>query len=123
MLLQRQAVLKVGNLDVQRDYTDVRDVVKAYMSIIEKGEPGKPYNVCGGTGYKLSDLLEKYKKMAKKKIEVQTDQSRMRPVDIPILTGSNKRLTGDTGWEPQIDIETTLSDSLQFWRERLVEEI
>jgi len=116
-------VLKVGNLDVQRDYTDVRDVVKAYMSIIEKGEPGKPYNVCRGTGYRLSDLLEKYQSMARKEIKAQTDQSRMRPVDIPILTGSNKRLTGDTGWQPQIDIETTLSDSLQFWRDRLVEEI
>lgn len=116
-------VLKVGNLAVQRDYTDVRDVVKAYMSIIEKGEPGRPYNVCRGTGYKLSDLLEKYRSMARKEIKVQTDQSRMRPVDIPILTGSNKRLTGDTGWQPQIEIETTLSDSLQFWRERLVEEI
>jgi GDP-4-dehydro-6-deoxy-D-mannose reductase len=116
-------VLKVGNLDVQRDYTDVRDVVKAYVSVIEKGEPGKPYNVCRGTGFMLSDLLERYKSMARKKIKVQTDQSRMRPVDIPILTGSNKRLREDTGWEPEIDIETTLSDSLQYWRERLVEEI
>jgi hypothetical protein len=64
------------------------------MSIIEKGIPGKPYNVCGGIGYKLSDLLEKYKSMAKKEIKVQTDQSR-----------------------------TTLADSLQFWRNRLIEEI
>jgi GDP-4-dehydro-6-deoxy-D-mannose reductase len=93
------------------------------MSIIEKGIPGKPYNVCGGIGYKLSDLLEKYKSMAKKEIKVQTDQSRMRPVDIPILTGSNKRIKSDTGWEPEIDIETTLADSLQFWRNRLIEEI
>jgi GDP-4-dehydro-6-deoxy-D-mannose reductase len=105
------------------DYTDVRDVVRGYMSIIEKGIPGKPYNVCGGTGYNLSDLLEKYKSMAKKEIKVQTDQSRMRPVDIPILTGSNKRIKADTGWEPEIGIETTLADSLQFWRDRLVEEI
>lgn len=116
-------ILKVGNLAAQRDYTDVRDVVRGYMSIIEKGNPGKPYNVCRGTGYKLSDLLEKYKSMAKKRIEVQADQSRMRPVDIPILTGSNKRIKADTGWEPEIDIDTTLADSLKFWRERLVEEI
>jgi GDP-4-dehydro-6-deoxy-D-mannose reductase len=116
-------VIKVGNLDVQRDYTDVRDVIRGYMALIEKGEPGRPYNVCSGTGYKLSDLLEKYKSMAKKKIEVSKDQSRMRPVDIPILTGSNKRIKNDTGWEPEISIETTLSDSLEFWRDRLMAEI
>jgi len=116
-------VLKVGNLNVQRDYTDVRDVIRAYLDIIEKGKPGKPYNVCSGRGYKLSDLLEKYRSMAKKDIEVLEDQSRMRPVDIPILTGSNKRIKEDTGWEPEIEIETTLSDSLKFWHDHLVEGI
>ncbi len=116
-------VLKVGNLNVQRDYTDVRDVVRAYMDIIEKGKPGRPYNVCTGKGYKLSDLLERYRSMAKKDIEVMKDQSRMRPVDIPILTGSNKRIKEDTGWEPEIEMEITLADSLKFWYDRLAEEI
>lgn len=116
-------VIKVGNLEVQRDYTDVRDVIRGYMAIIEKGQPGKPYNVCTGKGYMLSELLEKYKTMAKKKIEVSKDQSRMRPVDIPILTGSNQRIKTDTGWEPEISIETTLADSLQYWRDKLMSEI
>ncbi|UCE66373.1 MAG: GDP-mannose 4,6-dehydratase, partial [Candidatus Zixiibacteriota bacterium] len=116
-------VLKVGNLKVKRDYTDVRDVVRAYMDIIEKGKPGKPYNVCSGKGYTLSDLLKKYRSMAGKDIEVMKDQSRMRPVDIPILIGSNNRIKEDTGWEPEIEIETTLSDSLKFWHDHLAEEI
>lgn len=116
-------VLKVGNLNVQRDYTDVRDVVRAYLDIIEKGKPGRPYNVCSGKGYRLSDLLKRYRSMAKKEIDIMKDQSRMRPVDIPILTGSNKRIKEDTGWEPEIEMEITLADSLKFWYDHLAEEI
>lgn len=115
--------LKVGNVKVQRDYTDVRDVVQAYLDIIDKGQPGKPYNVCSGRGYKLSDLLSKYREMVKKEFEVVSDKSRHRPIDIPILTGSYESLKNDTGWEPKIPIETTLGDSLAFWHDHLVEEI
>jgi GDP-4-dehydro-6-deoxy-D-mannose reductase len=117
------AQLKVGNTKVQRDYADVRDVVKAYVDIIEKGKAGKPYNVCSGKGYKLSDLLDKYRSLTDKEVEVATDKSRMRPVDIPILIGSYERLSADTGWKPTIPIETTLSDSLKFWRDHLAEEV
>lgn len=116
-------IIKVGNLKVKRDYTDVRDVVKAYMSILKIGEPGRPYNVCSGMGYELSELLNKYKKLSKKEIEIQTDQSRMRPVDIPILTGSNERIKLETGWQPKITIDQTLADSLKYWHGKLVEEI
>jgi len=116
-----QAIIKVGNIKVERDYTDVRDVVLAYADILDKGQPGKPYNVCSGTGYKLSALLEKYQAMVKKDFEVVSDKSRQRPIDIPILTGSFERLKADTGWEPKIPIETTLADSLKFWHDRLVE--
>lgn len=115
--------IKVGNIKAQRDYTDVRDIVRAYVDIIEKGQPGKAYNVCSGKGYQLSELLEKYRKMVKKDLEVVSDKSRQRPIDIPILIGSNERLKKDTGWEPEIPIETTLADSLKFWHQRLVEEM
>ncbi len=115
--------LKVGNTSVQRDYTDVRDVVKAYLDIVEKGKPGTPYNVCSGRGYKLSDLLDKYRSLIKKDVEIKSDKSRMRPVDIPILIGSYEKLSTDTGWKPTIPIETTLSDSLEFWHHHLVEEV
>lgn len=115
-------MIKVGNTKVERDYTDVRDVVLAYTDILEKGKPGKPYNVCSSKGYKLSALLDKYRGMVKKEFEVVSDKSRQRPIDIPILTGSYERLKADTGWEPKIPIETTLADSLKFWHDRLLEE-
>jgi len=118
-----QPTIKVGNINVLRDYSDVRDVARAYLDIVEKGRPGTPYNVCSGKGYKLSDLLEKYRAVSEKKFEVVSDKSRLRPIDIPILTGSYEKLKADTGWEPKIPIETTLADSLKFWRNRLVEEI
>ncbi len=115
--------LKVGNTSVQRDYTDVRDVIRAYVDILEKGKAGTPYNVCSGKGYKLSDLLDKYRLLIKKDVEIISDKSRMRPVDIPILIGSYQKLATDTGWKPAIPIETTLSDSFKFWHHHLVEEV
>ncbi len=115
--------LKVGNTSVQRDYTDVRDVVRAYLDIVEKGKAGTPYNVCSGKGYKLSDLLYKYRSLIKKDVEIRSDKSRMRPVDLPILIGSYEKLFADTGWKPTIPLETTLSDSLKFWHHHLVEEV
>ncbi len=115
--------LKVGNTNVQRDYTDVRDVVRAYVDIVEKGKAGTAYNVCSGRGYKLSDLLDKYRSLIDRDVEITSDKSRMRPVDIPILIGSYERLSADTGWKPTIPIETTLSDSLKFWRHHLAVEV
>ncbi len=118
-----QEVIKVGNIDVQRDYTDVRDVSKAYLDIIEKGRPGEAYNVCSGKGYYLRDLLEKYKKFTDKEIKISVDQSRLRPVDIPILIGSNAKIKNDVGWHPEIAIEDTLHDAFTSWREKLLEEV
>ncbi len=115
--------MKVGNIKIQRDYTDVRDIVRAYLDIIEKGQPGRPYNVCSGKGYKLSDLLEKYQTLVKKDFEVASDKSRLRPIDIPILIGSYDLLNADTGWNPEIPIETTLADALKFWHDHLIEEM
>jgi GDP-4-dehydro-6-deoxy-D-mannose reductase len=118
-----QPQIKVGNMNVIRDYTDVRDIVQAYVALVEKGTAGEPYNVCSGIGFKLSDLLAKYQGFTKKKIEVVVDQSRMRPVDIPILVGSNEKIKRDTGWSPSIPIDSTLRDTFNFWREYLVEEV
>lgn len=112
-----QPVIKVGNLQVRRDYTDVRDVVRAYADIIEKGKQGEPYNVCAGVGYELQELLEKYEKFTNRKIKIVVDESRMRPVDIPILIGSNEKIKTDTGWQPVIPIETTLKDIFEYWHE------
>lgn len=118
-----QPLIKVGNMAVVRDYTDVRDVVQAYAALVEKGTPGEPYNVCSGIGYRLSDLLEKYRGFTSKSIDVVIDKSRMRPVDIPILVGSNEKIKKDTGWSPTIPIDITLRDTFNFWRDYLVEEV
>lgn len=115
--------IKVGNINVKRDYTDVRDVVKAYLAIVEKGKAGEPYNVCSGIGYELGELLEKYRGFTRKKINIVVDQSRMRPVDIPMLVGSNEKIKRDTGWSPTIPIDTTLKDIFDYWREYLAEEV
>jgi GDP-4-dehydro-6-deoxy-D-mannose reductase len=118
-----QPILKVGNMNVKRDYTDVRDVVKGYVDIVEKGKPGEPYNVCSGKGYQLSELLSIYQSFTTKKITLEPDKSRMRPVDIPILVGSNEKIRRDTGWSPTIPIETTLTDTFNYWRKYLIEEV
>lgn len=118
-----QPILKVGNMNVKRDYTDVRDVVKGYVDLVEKGKPGEPYNICSGKGYQLSELLNIYQGLTSKEITIEPDKSRMRPVDIPILVGSNEKIIRDTGWKPSIPIETTLRDTFNYWREYLVEEV
>jgi len=115
--------IKVGNLDVTRDYTDVRDVVKAYLAIIERGKPGKPYNICSGNGYRIKDLLEIITSFSSKKIKVVSDPSRLRPVDIPILIGSPEKIQTDVGWKPDININKTLRDLYIYWIDYLTPQI
>ena len=117
-----QPVIKVGNMDVSRDYTDVRDVVKAYLDLVEKGKPGESYNICSGIGYKLDTLLDIYRTFTSKKIKISVDQSRMRPIDLPILVGSYDKIQAHTGWKPAIPIEKTLKDSFDYWKSKLSEE-
>jgi len=111
--------IKIGNMEVTRDYTDVRDTVKAYWAIITSGQPGRPYNVCSGKGYALADLLKIITSFSSKKIKLIADPSRIRPVDIPILVGSPERLKAETGWEPKISIDRTLRDLFNYWTNRL----
>lgn len=112
----REPVLHVGNLEAQRDITDVRDTVRAYRLLVERGKPGQPYNVCCGRAYRIGDLLDSLVSRAHVKIRVETDPERLRPNDTPIVLGSYARLERDTGWHPQIPIEQTLSDLLDYWR-------
>jgi len=115
--------IKVGNLEVNRDYTDVRDTVRAYVALIEKGSPGQPYNTCSGKGYRLSELLDIIVSLSSKKIKIVSDPSRLRPVDIPILIGSPEKLKKDTGWQPKIKIEQTLKDIYEYWINYLTPQI
>jgi GDP-4-dehydro-6-deoxy-D-mannose reductase len=116
---RREAVLRVGNLDAKRDITDVRDTVRAYHALIERGAVRRPYNVCSGRTYSMRALLDVLLSLARVRVRVETDPTRLRPSDTPVVHGSHARLTADTGWQPQIPIEQTLSDLLDHWRARV----
>ena len=113
---RREPVLSVGNLEAQRDITDVRDTVRAYQALVETGKPRWPYNVCSGRAYSMRALLDILLSMARVKPRVEVDRSRLRPSDNPRILGSHARLTAETGWTPAIPIEQTLADVLDHWR-------
>jgi GDP-4-dehydro-6-deoxy-D-mannose reductase len=116
---QRPPRLLVGNLQAVRDFTDVRDVVRAYWLLLERGAPGEVYNVCSGRGVRLADLLDRLIALSGLRVEVQVDAARLRTVDAPILVGDPGRLRAATGWEPTIPLDRTLRDLLDYWRARV----
>lgn len=109
-------VLRVGNLEPVRDYTDVRDVVRAYGLLLEQGVPGQVYNVCRGRGWSIQALLNTLITAAGVSVRVEQDPTRVRPADIPVLVGDNLKLRQATGWVPDIPLETTIRDVLAWWR-------
>jgi GDP-4-dehydro-6-deoxy-D-mannose reductase len=113
----RQPVLEVGNLEARRDITDVRDTVRAYALLMQKGQAGRPYNVCRGEAFRVGDLLDALVRQSQAAIEVRTDPARLRPNDMPVVLGDPSRLERDTGWKPRIPIEQTLRDLLDYWRQ------
>lgn len=112
-------VLTVGDLSARRDFTDVRDVVRAYRLLVEHGAPGEVYNVCSGVDLAVRDLAEQLVELSRVPMRLEVDESLLRPVELPVLRGSHDRLTEATGWKPEIDMATTLADLLEDWRERL----
>lgn len=112
-------VLTVGDLSARRDFTDVRDVVRAYRLLVEHGAPGEVYNVCSGVDLAVRDLADQLVALSRVPLRLEVDESLLRPVELPVLRGSHDRLTGATGWEPEIGMATTLADLLEDWRERL----
>src|SRR5687768_5681680 len=118
----REPVLAVGNLDARRDITDVRDTVRAYRLLVERGRPHQPYNVCRGEAFRVGDLLESLIRHAEVSIEVKTDPTRLRPNDNPVVLGDPRRLVQETGWAPAISIDDTLRDLLTYWRTQLKDE-
>jgi GDP-4-dehydro-6-deoxy-D-mannose reductase len=106
----------VGNLAPRRDFTDVRDVVRAYRLLALHGTPGEAYNVCRGEDIAVRDLAVRLVGMAHKPMRLVADPSLQRPVDIPVLRGDPSKLRASTGWEPQIPLEVTLADLLDEWR-------
>ena len=116
---QREPVLWVGNLDAIRDFTDVRDMVRAYWLALERGEPGEVYNICSGRGYAVREVLELLLGLTSARIEVRPDPARLRPSDVPVLVGDCQTFRRVTGWEPTIPFEVTLKDLLDYWRQRV----
>lgn len=112
----RQQPLLTGNLDTHRDYTDVRDVTRAYRLLIEKGRPGERYNVCSGKSVPTKEVVDILIKLANTKIDQQIDPERNRPSDLPVLYGSHKNITQETGWVPEIPLDQTLKDLLDWYR-------
>jgi len=112
----QEPVIHVGSLDAVRDFTDVRDIVKAYWLSVEKGKPGEVYNICCGKGYPIKEVLNMLLSFTEKKIKIERDEKRMRPSDVPLLTGNYAQFEELTGWKPEIPFETTLEDTLNYWR-------
>ncbi len=110
-----EPVIIVGNLDAKRDFTDVRDIVRAYQILMEKGQWGEVYNVCSGEAYSIHSVLDIMLNMSKAKITMQVDKTRLRPVDIPVLIGNNSKITF-LGWSKRIPLQKSLSDILDYWR-------
>jgi GDP-4-dehydro-6-deoxy-D-mannose reductase len=106
----------VGNLEAVRDFTDVRDVVRAYRLLAVGGEPGEVYNVASGRGLKVGEVAERLIAIAGGPVELVLDESLYRPVDVPIFLGDASKLVAATGWSPAVPLEETLADVISFWR-------
>jgi len=118
----REAVINVGNLDAKRDFTDVRDVVRAYWLALEKGKPGEVYNIGSGKAHSIKEILDILLSMSRVRMEVRVDPERMRPSDVPILLADSSKFHKLTGWEPRIPLRKTLEDLLNYWRGYLAAE-
>lgn len=115
-----EPIIRVGDLSTRRDFTDVRDMVRAYwLSVTTNCVPGEAYNIATGKDWVIRDVLNMLLEMSNVKIEVQVDPKRLRPSDVPVLLGDNTRFVEATGWQPLIPFEQTLADILNYWRERV----
>jgi len=114
---KQEPVIHVGNLDASRDYTDVRDMVRAYVLAVEKCDPGEVYNICSGSTIKISEMLKTLLSMTKTKVDIRQDPARMRPSYVPVLLGDNSKFVRKTGWKTDIPFKNTLEDLLNYWRQ------
>ena len=116
---KREPVVFVGNLDARRDFSDVRDVVRAYWLATEKCLPGEVYNISSGKALSIKEMLDLLLKISKVKVEIKQDSARMRPSDVNVLLGDNTKFCKQTGWKPEIPFEQTLKDLLEYWRGKI----
>jgi GDP-4-dehydro-6-deoxy-D-mannose reductase len=116
---RREAVLSVGDIDVSRDFTDVRDVARAYTLLLEHGRNGEVYNVCSGVERSVRSLLVRLLELAHLEARIEQDPARLRKAEQQRVYGSYQKLRADTGWEPQNSIDQSLTDILQTWKDKL----
>jgi GDP-4-dehydro-6-deoxy-D-mannose reductase len=116
----REPVITVGNTEVQRDFLDVRDVVRAYVRLMEKGQKGEVYNICSGRAIALKDVLDILMSFTSREIDIRVDPQKLRKTDIPLLVGDNQKIKHTTSWRPKIPIKQTLVDLLEYSRSSLV---
>ncbi len=115
----KEPVMYVGNLDAKRDFTDVRDVVRAYALLIQRGKAGETYNVGSGHACAIREVLDQILSLAVVNIRVETDQNKIRPVDVPVIEADISKLYQATGWTPAIPLAQTLQETLDDWRARV----
>jgi GDP-4-dehydro-6-deoxy-D-mannose reductase len=115
----QEAVISVGNLSAERDFTDVRDVAAAYTALANSVRPGESYLICSGKAVSIETILLTLIELAGIEIEIVQDPARMRPSETPRLLGSYAKIQRDTGWQPEIALRQSLADALADWRERL----
>jgi GDP-4-dehydro-6-deoxy-D-mannose reductase len=116
---KQEPVISVGDLSSKRDFTDVRDMVRAYWLLLEKCKPGEVYNIGSGTTRSAKEVLETLLSLSKVQVEVRVDPTRLRPSDVMILWADASKFMEATGWKPTIPFEQTMSDLLDYWRERV----
>ena len=115
----REAVIYVGNLTAKRDFTDVRDVVRAYAALVKEGKKGESYNVGTGSAIAIQEILNRILSFSESKIEVKVDENKLRPVDVPIIEPNTMKIYEQTGWKPEISINTTIKETLDYWRNKV----
>lgn len=113
---RREPLLRVGNLDVWRDFSDVRDIVRGYVRALDGGRPGAAYNLCAGRAVRIGEVLDILLGAARLPVRAEVDPARWRPVDNPWFLGDGGRASRELGWTPAIPLEQTLRDLLEFWR-------
>jgi len=111
--------IHVGNLNSARDFTDVRDMVKAYLLAVQKGKSGEIYNLCSGKAYAIKEVLDILIGMSAAKVAIYQDPAKIRPKDTPLILGDNHKFVADTGWKPVHKFEDTLKDILEYWRKKI----
>ena len=115
---EKPPVIRVGNLTAKRDFSDVRDVVRAYTMLMNSGIAGETYNVGSGNAIAIQEILDAIIELSGKEIAVQIDTARLRPVDVPLIEADITKLTETTGWKPEIALKRTIKETLNYWREK-----